>query len=238
MIDRFLPFLLSFLMESKRFWVLLASMLLLPPLLKPNVRDSYQQTQSPPHERKSKIVEKKLHDLPHFFLPYKHVGNIDVDSVSVFSTNKIIHVYFSDALTHIPVRKTLIDSLNQISKDHLGWRFRNYDIRFFARGKSIQNFIPQIYQEENAYDQSKIFRKQSDKPPLVTRHWQENYPGGLSGNHIALWHSHGLYYNQKKQRWQWQRARLFSTVEDIFPMEYTLKYIAPMLENAGANVLM
>ncbi len=51
-----------------------------------------------------------------------------------------------------------------------------------------------------------------------------------------MWPSHGWYYNNKMERWEWQRPRLFQTVEDLLPMSFTIPYIIPMLENAGANV--
>lgn len=35
----------------------------------------------------------------------------------------------------------------------------------------------------------------------------------------------------------WQRARLMGTVEDLFPQAFVLPYLIPMLENAGAYVL-
>lgn len=59
---------------------------------------------------------------------------------------------------------------------------------------------------------------------------------GLSGRHIAMWNSHGYYYNQEKGKWIWQRARLLGTVEDMHTTDYVVNYLAPMLENAGANV--
>lgn len=75
--------------------------------------------------------------------------------------------------------------------------------------------------------------------PLVTR---KNKPfeitNGLQNRHIALWHSHGLYYDQKLARWEWQRPRLFQTVEDLYTMSYVLPFLTPMLENAGAVVLL
>lgn len=40
---------------------------------------------------------------------------------------------------------------------------------------------------------------------------------GLAGKNIALWQSHGRYFDQKEQRWKWQRARLMGTVEDLYP---------------------
>ena len=58
----------------------------------------------------------------------------------------------------------------------------------------------------------------------------------MYNRNIALWHSHGWYYEQRLNRWEWQRARLFQVVEDIGPMAFTIPYLIPMLENAGANV--
>lgn len=60
---------------------------------------------------------------------------------------------------------------------------------------------------------------------------------GLDGFHIALYGSHGLYYNQKDQRWTFQRARLLTTVEDLYTTSYTMTFLVPMLENAGAVVI-
>src|SRR5690606_9927005 len=60
---------------------------------------------------------------------------------------------------------------------------------------------------------------------------------GLQNNHIALWQSHGWHYEQKLGRWEWQRARIFQTVEDLYTQSYVLPFLVPMLENAGANVL-
>ena len=61
---------------------------------------------------------------------------------------------------------------------------------------------------------------------------------GLQGRNIALWHSHGLYYDQRDDRWKWQRARVMTVVEDKYTMSYVLPYLLPMLERAGATVFM
>ena len=54
---------------------------------------------------------------------------------------------------------------------------------------------------------------------------------GLQGRHLAIWNSHGLYYNQIEGEWRWQRARLLGTVEDLHTTDYVLSYLVPMLEN-------
>lgn len=75
------------------------------------------------------------------------------------------------------------------------------------------------------------------RQPFVTRVDAPKAPQGLDGKNIALWQSHGRYYDQKEERWMWQRARLMGTVEDLFPQAFVLPYLIPMLENAGAYVL-
>lgn len=75
--------------------------------------------------------------------------------------------------------------------------------------------------------------------PLVTKlsePWQPEK--GLLGRHIAMWQSHGWYYESKLDRWEWQRARLMQTVEDLYTQSYVLPFVVPMLEDAGANVLL
>ena len=74
--------------------------------------------------------------------------------------------------------------------------------------------------------------------PLVCDADRPEYDKGLSGRHIALWQSHGRYYEQSARRWEWQRPCLFQTVEDMFTLGFVLPYLVPMLENAGCNVLL
>ena len=60
---------------------------------------------------------------------------------------------------------------------------------------------------------------------------------GLEGKHIALWGSHGQYFHQPSESWRWQRAKVWSTVEDLYTTSYTMPFLVPMLENAGAIVV-
>ena len=63
------------------------------------------------------------------------------------------------------------------------------------------------------------------------------WPLGLSGRHIALWQSHGRYWEPATQRWEWQRGPCHRTVEDLYTQSYVLPFLMPMLENAGAVVM-
>lgn len=75
--------------------------------------------------------------------------------------------------------------------------------------------------------------------PLVTPSSRPFTPkAGLQDRHIAVWQSHGWYYEQVLDRWEWQRGRMMQTVEDLYTQSYVLPFLVPMLENAGANVLL
>ena len=58
----------------------------------------------------------------------------------------------------------------------------------------------------------------------------------LEDRQIVLYPSHGLYFNRDRNEWIWQRATLWTTVEDLYSQEY-VRLIRQMLENAGATVL-
>ncbi|MCR5464355.1 MAG: xanthan lyase [Bacteroidales bacterium] len=72
---------------------------------------------------------------------------------------------------------------------------------------------------------------------FITRVGEAEYTKGLSGRNIALWQSHGRYYDESTDRWKWQRAPLFQTVEDMYTQSYVLPFLMPMLENSGAYVM-
>ncbi|MFN3596035.1 MAG: xanthan lyase [Rubricoccaceae bacterium] len=78
-----------------------------------------------------------------------------------------------------------------------------------------------------------------DARPLV-RSLDRPYaaPAGLDGRHLALWPSHGWYFEHARDRWQWQRARVFTTVEDLLPSAFLDAFLLPMLEGAGAVTLL
>jgi hypothetical protein len=100
---------------------------------------------------------------------------------------------------------------------------------------AIEELIPHIYRSS---DHTKHFTNKSSKP-LVTPLSSAVHPtAGLTGRHIAMWQSHGRYFDQKENRWRWQRSRLWETCEDLYTQSYVLPYLVPMLEHAGANVLL
>ncbi len=74
-------------------------------------------------------------------------------------------------------------------------------------------------------------------PAFIVRQGSKRFNKGLSGRIIALWQSHGRYFNAKEGKWLWQRGALLRTVEDMYTQSYVLPFLMPMLENAGAYTM-
>ena len=86
-----------------------------------------------------------------------------------------------------------------------------------------------------------IYAGQTDVRKLITDcargiSSSPNKAKDLTERNIVLYPSHGLYFNRDRAEWIWQRATLWTTVEDLYSQEY-VRHITRMLENAGANVL-
>ncbi|MGF1572909.1 MAG: hypothetical protein ACFCU1_07540, partial [Sumerlaeia bacterium] len=58
---------------------------------------------------------------------------------------------------------------------------------------------------------------------------------GLENRNFVISASHGWTWHFEN-RWQFQRARLYTIVEDLFPQSSINPFLIPMLENAGAVV--
>ena len=75
------------------------------------------------------------------------------------------------------------------------------------------------------------------QPRFIEEVGARRFPKGMTDRYIALWQSHGRYYDEAMDIWTWQRACLFRTVEDMFTQTFVLPFLIPMLENAGAYVM-
>lgn len=173
---------------------------------------------------------------------YKEVmlrsGSITVDSISLNAKKKSFDCYAGVSLAYIPMREETVRRIYDSVRYYLPEKERKYRISVFSDGEEISDLIPNFFRDKQKAKDRMIAHKV--KTPLVTN-LSSPVPScrqGLSGNHIAMWQSHGRYYEQKLSRWEWQRARIFQTVEDLYTQSYVVPFLVPMLENAGANVLL
>ncbi len=170
------------------------------------------------------------------------VGRIKVSTVKV-KNDKLVEVFASRQLSTIPFSDESVRYLYQtVSQLVLGRP--NGTVRIYCddRKHEISRLVTSFRRSEDSplpdadiqrvpyqLKKSKPLTKNTSLPYMVT--------SGLQGEHIALWGSHGVYFNQKEDRWLWQRAKLLTTVEDLYTTGYTMPFLVPMLENAGAVVL-
>lgn len=166
-------------------------------------------------------------------------ANTKVDSVVTDNLNKIITLYLSKEFSYQAFREDNVKKIKSELSNYFNENNEGYSIVVKSMKIDIDELIPNFYR----VDQSKIDKKRMpDKKKSLNVPLIQNISKpykveqGLNNKNIVLWHSHGWYYANEIKLWQWQRPRLFQTVEDYIPMSFTLPYIVPMLENAGANV--
>lgn len=121
-------------------------------------------------------------------------------------------------------------------KGELPKPYRDYDVTIVTNGMTIDELIPNRL-SKNA-DKSRLWGDiDYDGEPWVKNISQPvKFTHGLQGRHVALWASHGRYYDQNRGYWRWQRPKLFGTTEDLFTQTIVIPYLIPMLEQSGAVV--
>ena len=167
---------------------------------------------------------------------WNHIAKPKLDSLLISTVPDKITLYFSPGLSYYPFREESCLLFIQSIKKSLGRRYRKYQIEVVTNKYSLNQLIPNLFRKETMVDSSRLPVIFGKKPVLVKKVSPNDPVKGLSGNSVALWHSHGYYYEMNLDRWEWQRARLFGTVEDVAVMEYIVPYLTKMLENSGAIV--
>jgi len=160
-----------------------------------------------------------------------------IDSIRLDDQQLQITVDFNKYVSYLPMREQNVLQTYRAAKDVLGKKYKRYNLVLQTLGAPIQDLIPNYFRSSiKNYDQRRLPLITERPLPLVRKikPWQAKK--GLDGKNIALWNSHGWYYKHGRNRWEWQRPRLFQTVEDLLPTAFVLTYLIPMLENAGAMV--
>ena len=199
---------------------------------------SWGSQQLSKHSRLRIKTENRLRKLDNLIPGWKHVGRIAFDSLSIRSDQKLIQVFFTTPLSYLPIRENEVRSIEKSVRKSLGRRFRKYRLAVYTDHHTLNDLVPNLFRTEFPVDQKRITGGKPERIPVVSMVGKEKPASGLFNNNIALWESHGYYYESKQDRWKWQRARLFGTIEDMSPMSFVLPYLVPMLENSGANVFL
>ena len=159
---------------------------------------------------------------------------------SVMKRGNALDFYFTETLGDFPWKEEdprwFRNSLHNIFPE----QYHRYKVgEIYSRGVSINNLVtPKVSSDGRPAHSRRRRQHYHDAPAIVTSLDSQDFSRGLEGRHIALWQSHGRYYSHNLDRWTWQRPSLFQTCEDMFTQSFVLPYLVPMLENAGAYVML
>lgn len=168
-----------------------------------------------------------------------NIGRTRLDSIRLDFRKKELTIFASPDFACQPFRPNIVTAIYRHISQILPGPVNNFRLTLITDGRTIESLIPNSFRERKK-DRSRLFTDIKD----ASAPWVENISRpfditrGLSGRHIALWQSHGKYYANRPGKWVWQRPRLFCTTEDLFTQSILLPYVVPMLERAGANLIL
>ena len=171
------------------------------------------------------------------------VGRTGVSAV--VKANKVVRrgysmdFYFTPGMGDFPWRAKDVEWLRKTLVGLMPESCSKYDVGNLFIGKNrLESYaVPQINSDGSPIDNKFRTKDFRNVHPFVTPVGEPDFIKGLAGRNIALWQSHGRYFEEKTDRWEWQRAPMFQTVEDMYTQSYVLPFLIPMLENAGAYVM-
>jgi len=186
-----------------------------------------------------KNIENQISDsLTAIVNSFTRAGRVNLISLSPNVKTNVLTVSVNERLGYMAFRPDNVKRIYAAINKIIAHKYAGYTVNCQVDNQNIEWLIPNFYRTEHP-DTLKQFVVPILPHPLVTNTSKPYLiQKGLQSRHIALWQSHGKYYDLKQARWVWQRARVFQVVEDLYTQSYVLPYLVPMLENAGANVLL
>lgn len=163
------------------------------------------------------------------------------DSVIVKEDAGEIEIRFSYETGFFPFRETTIDTLRKELSRIYHSEYQGYTFLLVCGNSLLEDLIPNYYRSsKEKYSRERIppVAPALEQPVVKNISRPVSAEKGLYNRNILLWQSHGWYYSNDQQRWEWQRPRLFEAVEDLVPTSFVIPYLLPMLQNAGASVWM
>lgn len=221
--------------------------------------DKYSKVAKDDFEKMAEAIKNYLSPTAAISVP------ITVDAVE--TDGKVVNVYFIKNLADYSFRRENLAEIYKIAEDNLPDKYKGRKLQLFTNGSKLED-LQSVYYSSTNLDENPVFGTKNLKKikstelknlqkgrrnagmrdkvkslaaegklvENISRPYQ--ITDGLQDKHIAMWQSHGWYYEQSLQRWEWQRARIFQTVEDIYTQSYVVPFLVPMLENSGAVVML
>ncbi|MGN0068415.1 MAG: fibronectin type III domain-containing protein [Prevotella sp.] len=193
--------------------------------------------QSHQEQQATALLEQRLQD---FFLRYKAKGTLfpqqpRMERLEVNDDTRHVRIVASSYFAMQEFTQASVRSIYRKVSRAMPSPYSKYSVEIVVNGMAIEQLAV------NGPSGRKLYGAWGnidyDGQPWVSRISATATPThGLYNRHIALWASHGMYYDQSKGYWKWQRPNLFGTTEDLFTQTIVVPFLIPMLENAGANV--
>lgn len=182
------------------------------------------------------LMERLNYYLGGYVDPDVKLEKLAVDSIKIDNDNRKLDVFVSLRLAYIPMRQENVQQFYRDFTSMIPHEYQGYELTILSGERPIEQLIPNYFAKDK--DRSRLFRGLEYKGNPWTKNLSRPYTAskGLENRHIALWQSHGYYYDVKRKEWRWQRPRLYGTTEDQFTQSIVLPFLIPMLENAGAIV--
>lgn len=155
-------------------------------------------------------------------------GDMAVNKITINQSRKTITIDCNENTTYLPLTAESMASLKSDILSVMGSKYKGYTVRLTSGKRNLDNLV--LFAAGRG-------KGPTEAAPFITDLEAPAAPAGLDGANIALWQSHGWYFEQKLNRWEWQRARVMQTVEDLYTQSYVMPFLMPMLENAGAYVM-
>lgn len=130
----------------------------------------------------------------------------------------------------------IIDNICKDLREYLPAQYKKYTIVLRIDGTPVEKLVPTAWSRKPDPDRVWHNIRYKGNPWVKPMSKPYSARNGLYEHHIALWASHGRFYKHSKDRWMWQRPKIFCTSEDLLTQTFVVPYLIPMLENAGAIV--
>ena len=184
----------------------------------------------------NELLEKLNYYLGGYVDPDVKLEKLAVDSIKIDPDARTLDVYVNLRLAYIPMREENVQQFYNDFMQLIPQNLKGYKLTILSGERAIEKLIPNYYAKDK--DRNRLFRGLEYRGNPWTKNLSKPFTPskGLDNRHIALWQSHGYYYDVKRKEWRWQRPRLYGTTEDQFTQSIVLPFLIPMLENAGAVV--
>ena len=125
-------------------------------------------------------------------------GYVKVDRTKVAGDK--LEIYASIGLSYYPFREENIQAMYDSVRMVLPDKFAKYKLSLITDNHRIEELVP-LYHRTSLKGGVR-FTNTSDKPLVKPLSKQFSATEGLAGRHIALWQSHGRYFEQDENLWR------------------------------------